>query len=100
MKFNDAFKNYVLSTLKNYNLPFITVSVEPGLDEDEQLYKSLQRVAEHITISINSDVLYQAHLKQLFKSPINKPKEEFTPIPDVFIDAFTEDENLTLETET
>ena len=99
MKFNDAFKNYVLSTLKNYNLPFITVSVEPGLDEDEQLYKSLQRVAEHITISINSDVLYQAHLKQMFKSPINKHKEEFTTIPDVFIDAFADDENLALETE-
>ena len=99
MKFNDAFRNYILDALKKHNLPHITVSVTEGLPEDEKLYQMLINISKHFETTINGDILIQAQLnsvaqkKHLGAKP--SKQEEPTKIPDVFLKAFTDDENLT-----
>tara|TARA_R110000765_G_scaffold222112_1_gene326227 strand:+ start:585 stop:884 length:300 start_codon:yes stop_codon:yes gene_type:complete len=99
MKFNDAFREYILAKLKEHKLPYITFTVEQGLPEDDKMFEMLSKIAQHFETTINGDVLLQAQMNSVGqKKPSSKKPEEIeepTKIPDVFLKAFTEDENLT-----
>ena len=98
MKFNDAFREYILDTLKKNNLPFISVTVEQGLPEDEKLYQILLTISKHFETTINGDILHQAQYNTVWKTLASKQTEQLqepTKIPDVFLNAFNDDENLT-----
>ena len=46
MKFNDAFREYILTTLKKHNLPYISITVEQGLPEDQKMFELLTTIAK------------------------------------------------------
>jgi hypothetical protein len=98
MKFNDAFREYILSKLKEHKLPYITFTVEQGLPEDDKMFEMLSKIAQHFETTINGDVLHQAQYNSMWQKPSSKKPEEIeepTKVPDVFLKAFTDDENLT-----
>ena len=98
MKFNDAFREYILTTLKKHKLPYISITVEQGLPEDEKMFELLSTIAKRFETTINGDVLHQAQYNSMWQKMTDKKSEEIeepTKIPDVFLKAFTDDENLT-----
>lgn len=93
MKF-AFFPEEILRMLKSNNLPYVEFIVHHGLPEDEKLVEFLSNITKHIETTMNFDVLSGAFYNSKKKKPSDK-KEEPIEIPDVFLKAFTDDENLT-----